>query len=354
LKLHTAFHSLTFVALGCALASGAQAQTTPAPAATPAPAPAPAPAPTWSVGTLDFSGYIDGYLSYNANRPGQDANGQTNDLYNFNDKTDQFNLSAAKLTINHTADPIGVHVDLILGRSNVLMHSSTDKDTDNYLEQAYVSATPGKTHGTEFDLGQFVTSAGAEVIEAKDDWSYSRSLLFAWAIPYYHFGLRTSTPVTKVWTAGFQLVNGWNNVVDNNLIDTTLTLTPTAKFSAYINYDYMQNKSTITTPGNKLMSDHLSGIAFAAHGSVSPNGSLTGRYEYFHDNEGYSTGTAQKLQEFTGTYEYKWAAGLLSRVEYRRDWSDQPFFHKGDSPIGKVDAQSTLTVAFIAFFGPKR
>jgi hypothetical protein len=95
----------------------------------------------------------------------------------------------------------------------------------------------------------------------------------------------------------------------------------------------MQNKSTITTPGNKLMSDHLSGIAFAAHGSVSPNGSLTGRYEYFHDNEGYSTGTAQKLQEFTGTYEYKWAAGLLSRVEYRRDWSDQPFFHKGDSPI---------------------
>jgi hypothetical protein len=216
LKLHTAFHSLTFVALGCALASGAQAQTTPAPAATPAPAPAPAPAPTWSVGTLDFSGYIDGYLSYNANRPGQDANGQTNDLYNFNDKTDQFNLSAAKLTINHTADPIGVHVDLILGRSNVLMHSSTDKDTDNYLEQAYVSATPGKTHGTEFDLGQFVTSAGAEVIEAKDDWSYSRSLLFAWAIPYYHFGLRTSTPVTKVWTAGFQLVNGWNNVVDNN------------------------------------------------------------------------------------------------------------------------------------------
>ncbi len=67
---------------------------------------------------------------------------------------------------------------------------------------------------------------------------------------------------------------------------------------------------------------------------------------------GYSTGTAQKLQEFTGTYEYKWAEGLLTRAEYRRDWSDQPFFHKGDTNM--VDAQSTVSVGFIAFFGPKR
>ena len=391
LKLRMAIHSLTFVALGCTLAAGAQTPTAPAaPAAAPAAAaaPAPAPAPTWSVGSLDFSGFIDGYFSYNANRPSNDANGQTNDLYNFNDKTDQFNLSAAKLTINHTADPVGVHLDFLFGRTNVLMHSASDKDTDNYIEQAYVSVTPAKTHGSEFDIGQFVTSAGAEVIEAKDNWNYSRSLLFAWAIPYYHFGIRTSTPFTKTWTGGVQLVNGWNNVVSNNggvtvgltsaltepkfgwafnyytgpqnydtqkgyrnLIDSTVTLTPTAKFSAYINYDYTQN----STPGvgkAKSVSDHLSGIAFAAHGNVTPNASLTGRFEYFHDNEGFSTGTAQKLKEFTGTYEYKWAAGLLARAEYRRDWSDQKFFHKGDT--GMVDAQSTLTVAVIAFFGPKR
>jgi hypothetical protein len=39
-------------------------------------------------------------------------------------------------------------------------------------------------------------------------------------------------------------------------------------------------------------------------------------------------------------------------VEYRRDWSNVDFFHKGNTDM--VDAQSTLTVAFIAFFGPKR
>jgi Putative beta-barrel porin-2, OmpL-like. bbp2 len=391
LNIKSVFNGMSGVLLCFALAVCAQAQSS-SPTPTPAPAAAAAAPPTWSVGSLDFSGFIDGYYSYNANRPSNTANGQVNDLYNFNDKTDQFNLSAAKLTINHDPDPIGVHVDLLFGRTNVLIHSSTDKDTDNYLEQAYISAKPGKTHGTEFDFGQFVTSAGAEVIEAKDDWNYSRSLLFAWAIPYYHFGVRTSTPVTKTWTAGFQLVNGWNNVVDNNggvtigltslytkpkygwalnyytgpenndtqkgyrnLIDTTVTLTPTAKFSAYLNYDYGQNHTPsavsggVTTPAE---SPHWQGIAVAAHEQVTGKSALTGRFEYFDDNQGFSTGSAQAVKEFTGTYEYKCMAGLLGRVEYRRDWSNVDFFHKGDTEM--VGAQSTLTVAFIAFFGPKR
>ena len=345
---------------------------------------------------MDFSGFIDGYYSYNANRPSNAANGQVNDLYNFNDKTDQFNLSAAGLTINHNPDPIGVHIDLLFGRTNDLIHSSSDKSTDNYIEQAYISATPPKTHGSEFDFGQFVTSAGAEVIPAMTNWNYSRSLLFAWAIPYYHFGLRTSTPVTKTWTAGLQVVNGWNNVVNNNggvtigltsaltkpkytwylnyytgpenndtqkgyrnLIDTTLLLTPTSKFNAYLNYDYGQNRIPATTEEGEdgpiiipSQSPHWQGAAIAAHDQFTTKSAVTGRFEYYDDNQGFQTLARQAVKEFTGTYEYKWMSGLLTRVEYRRDWSTFATFHKGDT--GMVNAQSTVTVAFIAFFGPKR
>jgi hypothetical protein len=389
LKIKPVSHGLLGVLLCCSVAAFAQTQSAPAPAAAPTPAPAPAPAPSvWSVGSLDFSGLIDGYYSYNANRPSNAANGQINDLYNFNDKTDQFNLAMAKLTINHNPDPVGVHVDLIFGRANDIIHPSTDKNTDSYIEQAYISATPPKWHGTELDFGQFVTSAGAEVIEAMNDWNYSRSILFAWAIPYYHFGIRTSTPVTKAWTAGVQLVNGWNDVVANNggvtvgltslytkpkynwalnyyvgpqntdtqkanrnLIDTTLNLTPTPKFSAYLNYDYGQNH-TDAMGAMPESSAHWQGFAGDLHEQFLPKQALSFRGEFFNDSEGYSTGTAQKLKEVTATYEYKWNPGVLTRVEYRRDWSDQPFFHKGDTEM--VDAQSTLTVAFIAFFGPKR
>ena len=86
----------------------------------------------------------------------------------------------------------------------------------NYIEQAYISVKPPKAKGFELDFGQFVTSAGQEVIETMNNWSYSHGFSSPDAIPYYHFGIRTSMPVTKTWTAGVQVVNGWNNVTDNN------------------------------------------------------------------------------------------------------------------------------------------
>ena len=346
---------------------------------------------------MDVSGLIDGYYSYNFNTPSAINNGQANDLYNFNDKTDQFNLSEAKLTLNHDPDPVGARVDFVYGRVNQFMNAAsgntTSADQLNYIEQAFVSMKPPKAKGFEMDFGKFVTSAGAEVIEAKDDWNYSRSILFGWAIPYWHFGLRTSMPVGKSETIGVQVVNGWNNISKanggatvgvtsafvkskaswflnwyggpenaltshgyRNLFDSTLLLTPSSKFNAYINYDYGQNRDGMFTVGSSTFGDtalnHWQGFAGAAHVQASGAQAISGRFEYFTDPQGFSTGTSQHLYEFTGTYEYKWAAGLLSRVEYRHDWSDTNFFHKNDTDL--VKSQDTVTASFIAFFGPKR
>ena len=93
--------------------------------------------------------------------------------------------------------------------------------------------------GLQINVGKFVTPAGAEVIETKDNWNYSRGLLFAWAIPYFHFGCSGNMPsISKFALTGY-LVNGWNNSVDNNSGKTTgftAAWTPTAKFSLIQNY----------------------------------------------------------------------------------------------------------------------
>lgn len=384
----------------------------PAQAAAPAaPAAAPAP-PTWSVGSMDISGYLDGYYSYNANNPSNDSDiGQYNQLYNFNDVTNQFALSAAKLTLNHDPDPIGAHIDFIYGRTDTQINGNYDdyynEGAGKYLEQAFISYKPVKAKGFEADFGKFVTSAGAEVIEAKDDWNYSRSLLFAHAIPYDHFGLRTSMPVTKTETLGLQVVNGLNTnqKLNNgvmfgltsayvkpkytwnanyyfgpqnydtqkgylNLFDTTLLLTPTAKFSAYINYDYGQNRdSTYTyfdeTYGNHNL-NHWQGAAVALREQFMPKDAIAARYEFYFDPQGFTIGNGDaancdyessycrtQMQEFTLTYEHKWVEGLLARLEYRHDWTNVDYFTKGLFD-GSVKAQSTMTAGFIAFFGPKR
>ena len=249
------------------------------------------------------------------------------------------------------------------------------------IQQAYFSVKPPKAGGLQIDFGKFVTSAGAEVIETHSNWNYSRSLLFAWTIPYYHFGLRTSMPLHKNFTAGFQLVNGWNNVEDNNsgktvgltgalttskvswyhnyyvgpekpdtnkglrhVYDTVLLVTPTPKVSFYLNYDYGVEKFA------GAGSNHWTGVAGAARFAVNDWFALAPRLEWFNDAGGFTTGMAQKLKEFTLTGEFKLAGGMFTRLEYRRDWSDQPYFSRGAETPNRKD-QSTVLVGMVAHFG---
>jgi hypothetical protein len=357
---------------------GQETSTTPSEVSAAPAAPQGGAAPTWSVGPINFSGAIDGYYTWNNNHPAS----MTSGLYNFNSQANQFDLNLLKIALSHDADPVGFRVDLGYGNT-MQLYSAFDNDGgfNQHVEQAFVSWKPGGGRGFQADFGKFVTSAGAEVVESYPNWNYSRSILFAWAIPYYHTGLRLSMPAGRT-TLGFQVVNGWNNLRDNNnaktigatgavnlgkgtwyinyyagpenagtttgwrhLIDTTLLLTPWSQLSGYINYDYGQNRNGGFAAWQ--------GVAAALHYAPTSTWSFTGRGEWFQDRQGFSTGVAQTLKEVTVTGEYKLAEGLLWRAEYRRDWSDQLFFERGGFP-GSYDSQDTFTIAFVAFFGPDR
>lgn len=186
----------------------APAPAAPAEAAKP---PEPPPPPVFSAGPIDFSGLVDGYYSLNFNH----ASTRTNQLRNFDIGANQFSLNMAKLVLAHDADPVGFRVDLGFGQAFDIVHGADPEglNTFRHIEQAYVSVKRGKGI---FDFGKFVTAHRAEVIETPSNWNYSRSLLFAWAIPYYHFGARYIYPISKTLTGQLHLVNGWNNVRDNN------------------------------------------------------------------------------------------------------------------------------------------
>jgi hypothetical protein len=374
--------------------------------AAPAPAPAPAPAaapPPWSVGPIDFSGLVDGYYTYNGNHPPPTPAGNFssiasagNQLYNFNVNANQFSLNMAKISLAHGADPVGFQVDLGFGKAFDIIHAFEPGTAPAFMrnvEQAFVTYKPSKDKAFQFDFGKFVTSAGAEVIESHSNWNYSRSLLFSWAIPYYHFGLRM-TGTRGHFTGGFQLVNGWNNVDDNNtgktiglvgnltsskvswmnnyyagpekagindgfrhLYDTTVLFTPTSKLNAYVNFDYGRENNL-----GKADPYEWYGIAGAAKVQATDKSAFAVRGEWFNDRDGFNTGAAQSLKEVTLTYEYKWMQGLLARLEYRGDWSGCPsgndstckdvkFFNKNGNP-GASGHQHTVSVGIVAFFGP--
>jgi hypothetical protein len=161
------------------------------------------------LGGWSFSALGDGYFTFNFNHPVSGSN----QLQNFDLNYGQPELSLAKITIDKSDQQLGLHVDAGFGETMRFIHASDPAPRGfRYVEQMYVIAKPKYVHGTEFDFGEFVTSAGAEVIESSSNWNYSRSLLFVLATPYYHFGVRASVPVTKSYTVGVQIVNAWNTL----------------------------------------------------------------------------------------------------------------------------------------------
>jgi len=330
---------------------------------------------------VDFSGSVDGYYTLNFNHPQTGTNG----LYNFNFNANEASLNFAKLTMEMAPAPVGFRIDIGGGKASKWM-SSTDPAPGafRYLEQAYVSFKPPAAKGLEVDFGKFVTTAGAEVIETKDNWNYSRSLLFAWAIPYYHMGAKATFPVGKTFTGGVMVVNGWNNLWDNNtgktlgfignvtkgkvtwsnnfftgpektdtnkgfrnLYDTTILVNANAKTSFYVNVDFAADRRI----GGG--SDKFGGVAGAFRYQASPKFAIASRLEWFKDASGFSTGVPQNAREFTLTGEHKTTDWLLSRLEYRQDWSDKNYFDRGRGQMVYKN-QATLTIGMIAYFGPKK
>jgi hypothetical protein len=353
----------------------ATAQTTPAPAPQPAAAP-----PTWSAGGIDFSGLVDGYYNFNFNHPAS----RNNTLRYFDHKANQLSMNMLKLTAEHSGDTVGFKTEFFFGRAADTFHATEPGGLDVYkhILQAYVTVKPEGWGGVQFDFGKFVTAAGAEVTETHLNYNYSRGLLYANG-PFHHFGARLSAPVNDHLSVGYQLVNGWNNVEDNNagkthgftaavttskinwfntfytgpektdttkgwrhFYDTVLNFNPSGKINGLVSFDYGQESN----PGARAYKFY--GVEGAMRIPMGERFAFAPRYEWYKDRDGFITGTVQTLQEVTFTFEYKLARGFLSRAEYRRDWSSRNYFDRGNEP-GSSDHQDTLLAGFVVFFGPR-
>ena len=135
----------------------------------------------------------------------------------------------------------GYHIALGYGQAINAVNGSDPGGLgfDQYLKEAYFSYLAPVGKGLQVDFGKFVTPAGAEVIETKDNFNYSRGLLFSYAIPYYHFGMRAKYSFNDKYSLTGYVTNGWNNVVENNTGKTygmSLGWNPTKKLSIAENY----------------------------------------------------------------------------------------------------------------------
>jgi hypothetical protein len=390
-----ALASVTALGVGAAvfnLAAFAQAQSPmpPMPPQMAMPQPAPEEKPPQILG-MDFTGYVDaGFTQFTTGR-GQLAL-VTADGKNFaHSRTFDFDNGAVtlqNLSLNLNKAPetgFGGMIDLTIGKDadTIAAYGTIDKDrgpaggVDQMFDVTQLFAFYGFGSGSLI-VGKFVTHSGQEVIKRRDNSNFSSSILFGFAIPFTHTGIRaTYKPVdtltlilganegwdtiesknggtttelgwewvpTKAFSFFGSIYNGKEKIFNypttafsasdtgtRNLIDLVFTFNVSDALSLVLNYDIGSQENAPLLSG-KTGAATWGGWAGYANYTINDSWRTSLRVESFNDSDGYrSTVEPGKTEgptwsERTITVAYMGIKNLELRGELRADSADQKIF----------------------------
>lgn len=343
---------------------------------------------------ITVTGYVDaGYTSLNAT--GQFVNGGAPSRVfdapnptagkNFN----SFNLNQVSITVSkQPKEGFGGVINLIAGQdanvfasygAGAVVAGAVNPYLNNHnidVTQAYASYASGPL---TVIAGKLLCLAGAEVIPSPSNTNASRSILFGYAMPYTHTGVRATYAATDTVSLIAGVNNGWDQVSDSNTdktVELSFTAAPSKMFS--LAGTYLGGKelaggffSTQTTNGNRSLVDLVTtinateqlsfvlnydngsqdnvGLANGTTGTAKWNGlaayvnyqfndkwRTSLRSEYMNDKNGYKlpfavgATTGQRWSESTLTLAYLPAPSFEVRGEVRRDSSNQAVFLNSD------------------------
>jgi hypothetical protein len=342
-----------------------------------------------AVPKFTLNGTVDAYFGLNLVH-GQDYTSPTGGLT----APAGFNFNYAKLAVAAESGPATLKLDLAFGpegQSITGLPPGTPPVGVNvsrlFVQQALVVLKLGRF---TVDAGRFVTPAGFEVYEAKDNWLYSHGLLFSFAVPTAHEGVRVSTALTPEFAVAASLANG-SNLYSN---DVGFSQSPYKTLILGVSYAKDENTAAANlfiskdpTPGltygddvfliDAVYTRTMGATAFnvsADYGSQAGSSwfgvggsikhalaedglKIVGRVEYFDDQDGIHTGlafvdpatgavTSPSLFSLTGGVNYPVGKNAEVRAELRLDRASEKIY--GVTDPGEMMA--TFTAAAIAWF----
>jgi hypothetical protein len=297
----------------------------------------------------------------------------------FDTERNSFNLHMVDVTVSALPNEgFGGFVELGAGSDAKVIHAAgADLASDFDVTQAYLHYATGPWM---LMAGKFVTAAGAEVIRSPDDMNFSRSILFGYAIPFTHTGLRGYYTVSDTLQLFAGVNNGWDvlkeskhisgngNQVNGKTVELGFSATPikplsiagvyyggneggttvsgrrdlydivatyniTDALSATVNYDWAKQKDAMGASADASWS----GLAGYLNYKMNDMWRVALRAETFDDKNGFRTGVAQKWKEGTLTVAYIPVKNVELRGEARNDWSDKSSFNfNGGSATNKT------------------
>lgn len=350
------------------------------------------------IGTI--TPYFDFYYSYNFNVPfppnptsgatvvsARQPNGN-NPLRFYDQYHNQFSLAVLEFAIQKKFDVAEFVVDLDFGQSadiNARIGSGSLQVVDEstkHIGQAFVRWIPVEYPSLVVETGKFATHMGLEGWKAKDNWQYSRTMMFSFGLPIWHSGIRAFYAMSPEWTLGLAVYNGWNNFYDSNASKSvgarlqwnasdTLSVTynflggaeqdnessnqrNVHEFNAVLLsgawsfgfesiYGSEQNVVTASIPRDMVT---WSGYGLQSRWQVNDQLEINPRIEFYSDNHGYTLGNGeQKVWSASITEVHHLSGGIEPRIEARYDktTADGTFSRQNAA----VNDQFSLTFALL-------
>ncbi|HSV74572.1 MAG TPA: outer membrane beta-barrel protein [Chthonomonadales bacterium] len=331
------------------------------------------------------SGLLEWYYQVSLNHPPSAAGNLVGRSFDVSNNQFTFSLAQATIAMAPTAEsPMGFLAQVTFGKTADLVHATEPggnvgpngvNDTPTkHLQQVYGTYITGGARPVTIDFGKFVTHMGYELIEASANDHTSRGLLFTYAIPLYHAGLRISAPLGPHLTGQLHLLNGWNNVEDDNdakSLGAQLSYKPNDRLHVALNWiggnesagaglGTDRNVQVVelvavhsATPRLRLGlnvvlggafrdddSGSWSGQAFYTRYQATPRTAWALRLERFEDTGLRGMGTTART--VTATYEYTVKGNHVGRLEFRHDGAGRAIFSSGG---GTSRSQQTLMLS---------
>ena len=321
---------------------------------------------------LELAGALQTDAVGNFNSP---ANGFNQDL-GFLNHSNQFRVTEGTLSVAGYCRDVGFRLDVGGGDFyRVAMATDSWKGPNTYISQAYFIWKPNTR--IQIDAGKFFSSVGAEAPHSYDNFNISHSLLFWYAEPLYHVGVRASASIGAGFKAGVQLLSGSNTITGSHGHQTVALTASWSGTRWGWSEIYMDGNEKLEGSGRRHLSDtvitfnpsqaitgytevlgvierrvshgydHWYGWATSWKFSPCQKWSFSPRVDWLDDVDGATTGQPQRLFEFTLTGEYHLRQFVIARLEYRSDISNRMFYERAANL--RASRQQDMVIASLVF-----
>jgi hypothetical protein len=268
---------------------------------------------------VTFGGFADGYYAWDVGRPGTfDRSFAGGALFTTQPaRHNEFNINLAFVEARLEGARVRGRLALQAGtsvQSNYSGEPTTGAVSDPSLSRHIQEAVVGYQLGPAVwvDGGIFYSHMGMESWASRDNLTYTRSLVAEYS-PYYQSGAKITWAATPRLTAQLDLVNGWQNISENNSgkgvgarFDWTATPNASVSYYNFLSQEAGTRLRFFNGIGGKLLAgattwlaqldvgtqDHSSatggsatwsGVTAVGRLRLSPSTSLVARVERFDD-----------------------------------------------------------------------